>query len=315
MAIERMTSLASVLSSSDACIVLDGGLATELERNGCDINSALWSAEILINKPTIVEQVHLDYYISGADVAITASYQASVAGLTKYQSGWTSEDAEALIKRSVQLARNASIAARSQGITRPLFVAGSVGPYGAYLADGSEYRGDYALSTEDMMAFHRPRMQALVAAGVDVLALETIPSYTEAESLLQLLAEFPGMQAWVSFTLRDEGHISDGTPLRKVVSLIAAKEQICAMGINCVSETLAEQALAIFRTLTDKPLVIYPNSGEVYDATNKTWSGEQSQGLSLKDKATQWKKLGARLIGGCCRTTPDSIRTISSAIH
>jgi len=194
-------------------------------------------------------------------------------------------------------------------------VAGSVGPYGAYLADGSEYKGDYKLSTEDMKDFHRGRMRALVDAKVDILALETIPSYAEAEALIQLLKEFPGIDAWISFTLKDENHISDGTALDEVVQLLAAETQILAIGFNCVSETLAEHALANLRSFTDKPLVIYPNSGEVYDATTKTWSGEHSQGTSLQDKARRWRELGAEVHGGCCRTTPESIRTISKALE
>jgi homocysteine S-methyltransferase len=308
-------SLKKIITSTDACIVLDGGLATELERKGCDISSALWSADVLIDKPFLIEEVHLDYYLAGAEIAITASYQASVAGLMKHQPLLTAADAKTLIRRSVQLARNASLDARKRGVKRDLFVAGSIGPYGAFLADGSEYRGGYDLSNEDMMAFHRPRMQALVDAGVDVLALETVPSYAEAESLVQLLAEFPSIEAWFSFTLKDEEHISDGTPLSKVVHLLVAKEQVLALGINCVSETLAERALANLQALTNKPLVVYPNSGEIYDAIDKTWSGDRSHGSSLENKAQLWRKLGARLIGGCCRTTPDSIRTISTVLR
>jgi homocysteine S-methyltransferase len=145
--------------------------------------------------------------------------------------------------------------------------------------------------------------------------METIPSYAETEALLQVLREFPGMNAWVSFTLKDEKHISDGTSLRKVADLLNREDQIIAIGVNCVSEGLAEKALAILHEHTSKPLVVYPNSGEVYDATTKTWSGEESGGSSLQEKARRWHSLGARLIGGCCRTTPESIRTIRNALR
>ncbi|KIW06806.1 uncharacterized protein PV09_02486 [Verruconis gallopava] len=307
--------LRKILTETDAVVVLDGGLATELERKGCDISSKLWSAEVLINKPTLIQDVHLSYYNAGADVAITASYQASALGLLEHDPSMTQAKALELIQDSVNLANNARIAAKDGGVSRDLYIAGSVGPYGAYLADGSEYRGDYSLGDQAMADFHRPRISALVAAGVDVLAFETIPSYEEAAVLLQLLKMHADTCAWFSFTLKNEDHISDGTPLHKVVDLIGNSEQVVAIGVNCVPEHLVVGALRTLRSLTSKALVAYPNSGEVYDATTKTWGGQHSQGADLKDKAQNWYKLGARLVGGCCRTTPDSIYTINEALR
>jgi homocysteine S-methyltransferase len=308
-------SLRRILGDPETTIILDGGLATELERKGCNISGALWSAKILLDDPESIKQVHLDYFNAGADVAITASYQASVAGLVQHHPSMTAKHAKQLIQQSVQLAKDAKSIAKSNRLSKELFVAGSVGPYGAYLADGSEYRGDYSLPEQEMKDFHRPRIEALVDAGVDVLAFETIPSYDEAVALLHLLPEYPHIDAWFSFTLRDDSHISDGTPLRKLVELLENSEQVLAIGVNCVPEAMAEGALATLHTLTSKPLVIYPNSGEIYDAETKTWRGEHSQGAPLKDKAQKWRTLGARLIGGCCRTTPDSIRTINDALR
>lgn len=310
----RKKTIRQVLSTTDQTIVLDGGLATELERKGCNISTSLWSAEILINQPDLIKQVHQDYYAAGADVAISASYQASSDGLIKHMPGMTESEAKVLIKRSVELAKSAAASSQLQWVAKQLYVAGSIGPYGAFLADGSEYRGDYTLGVEDMKDFHRPRLRALVEAGVDILALETIPSFHETEALIQLLSEFPKTDAWISFTLKDEGHISDGTSLTALASLLATSDQVIAIGVNCIPEALAETALTNLRALTDKPLVVYPNSGEVYDATTKTWSGEHSQGEFLRDKARRWRDIGARLIGGCCRTTPESIQTVSDAL-
>lgn len=294
-------------------VVVDGALATELEARGCDLNSALWSAETLIHKPDLIYQVHLDYFLAGADVAITSSYQASVAGLQQH--GLSDLEARDLIKKSVELAKQArqEISRREPG--RDCFVAGSVGPYGAFLSDGSEYTGAYRLNSEKMKTFHRSRISALVEAGVDLLAFETIPSVHEAQDLLELVQEFPGTICWFSFTLRDENHLSDGTPFAKVLGLLNESPQVIAIGVNCIPEDLVSKAKKTMSTFTTKPLIAYPNSGEIYDAISKTWSGQRAQGKELDAQVKEWYSLGGRLIGGCCRTTPDDIRTIKKALQ
>lgn len=290
-------------------LILDGALATELEARGCQLADALWSAKVLMEDPELIYQVHYDYFVAGARCAITASYQATPQGFATR--GLSEDESLALIARSVELAQRARhdyLAVRPDAKT--LLVAGSVGPYGAFLADGSEYRGDYALPEAEMMAFHRPRVQALLAAGADLLACETLPSFAEAQALVKLLAEFPDARAWFSFTLRDAGHISDGTPLAEVVSWLNQQPQVVALGVNCVALESVTPALQQLQTLTDKPLVVYPNSGEQYDAGSKTWHSAPS-GCTLHDKLTEWQQAGARLIGGCCRTSPGDIAAIA----
>lgn len=290
-------------------LILDGALATELEARGCQLADALWSAKVLMEDPELIYQVHYDYFVAGARCAITASYQATPQGFATR--GLSEDESLALIARSVELAQRARhdyLAVRPDAKT--LLVAGSVGPYGAFLADGSEYRGDYALPEAEMMAFHRPRVQALLAAGADLLACETLPSFAEAQALVKLLAEFPDARAWFSFTLRDAGHISDGTPLAEVVSWLNKQPQVVALGVNCVALESVTPALQQLQTLTDKPLVVYPNSGEQYDAGSKTWHSAPS-GCTLHDKLAEWQQAGARLIGGCCRTSPGDIAAIA----
>ncbi|UZH04745.1 homocysteine S-methyltransferase [Pantoea anthophila] len=290
-------------------LILDGALATELEARGCQLADALWSAKVLMEDPELIYQVHYDYFVAGARCAITASYQATPQGFATR--GLSEDESLALIARSVELAQRARhdyLAVRPDAKT--LLVAGSVGPYGAFLADGSEYRGDYALPEAVMMAFHRPRVQALLAAGADLLACETLPSFAEAQALVKLLAEFPDARAWFSFTLRDAGHISDGTPLAEVVSWLNQQPQVVALGVNCVALESVTPALQQLQTLTDKPLVVYPNSGEQYDAGSKTWHSAPS-GCTLHDKLAEWQQAGARLIGGCCRTSPGDIAAIA----
>lgn len=292
-----------------AGLVLDGAMATELEARGCDLTDALWSAKVLIENPELIYQVHYDYFKAGAQVAITASYQATPQGFAKR--GLDETASLALIARSVALA----IEAREDYLAEspqsgPLLVAGSVGPYGAFLADGSEYRGDYALPQAEMMAFHRPRVRALVAAGADILACETLPSFAEVQALVALLAEFPATPAWFSFTLRDSDHLSDGTPLADVLAYLEDKPQVVALGINCIALDKVTAALKVFSALSAKPLVVYPNSGEQYDAASKSWHSDASS-CSLIDNLAEWQAAGAKLIGGCCRTTPADIKAIA----
>lgn len=307
-----MNPIASVLDQHPA-LVIDGALATELERRGYDLKDELWSAKILLEQPDAIKKLHFDYFKAGADCAITASYQATVEGFTKR--GLNKKEAIALIQRSVKLA----IEARDEfwadetnraGRSKP-FIAASVGPYGAFLADGSEYRGNYGLSEKELMDFHRPRVRALVEAGADMLACETIPSPVEAQALAKLLREFPNAAAWLSFSARDEKHISEGQAFADCVNQFGNNTQILAIGVNCTSPKYIPSLIREAKKVTDKPVLVYPNSGETYDAVNHDWNGDPVS-ESFGEQAKEWYNAGAGLIGGCCRTTPDDIRAISS---
>ena len=312
------TTLSGVLAVG-ANLTVDGALATELEAHGCDLEDPLWSAKVLLEQPHLVKRVHRDYFRAGAAVATTASYQATTLGFARR--GLGEEAALELVALSVRLADEArrEYLAENPG-KGPLLVAGSVGPYGAYLADGSEYRGDYVLGRDELLAFHRPRIAALVEAGADFLACETLPSLPEAEALLALLQEFD-VEAWLSFTLRDGGHISDGTPLAEVATLCAGHPLAVAIGVNCVPLELVSPALEALGKATGMPLIAYPNSGESYDAVTKTWgpaaAGDNPAGpgsslpQSLSEGTPIWRELGARLVGGCCRTTPQDIAAVA----
>lgn len=300
-------------------LVADGALATELEARGCDLADPLWSAKVLFEQPDLIRQVHRDYFRAGAAVAITASYQATPQGFK--QRGIGEAKALELVALSVRLADEARREHLDENPDAgPLLIAGSVGPYGAYLADGSEYRGEYDLGKSGFMDFHRPRIAALVEAGVDFLACETLPSLPEAEALLGLVEEFD-VESWFSFTLRDGGHISDGTPLAGVAGLCAGHPHVAAIGVNCVPLELVTPALGALRSATRTPLIAYPNSGECYDAVSKTWdpapapdgaAGSGSNQLpSLAAEARAWRGLGARIVGGCCRTTPRDIAAVA----
>jgi homocysteine S-methyltransferase len=304
----------SRILDAGANLTLDGALATELEARGCKLDDPLWSAKVLMERPQLIRQVHRDYFDAGASVALTASYQATPQGFARR--GITEEKALELVALSVRLADEARREYLAENPDAgPLLVAGSVGPYGAYLADGSEYRGDYFLRREEFMDFHRPRVAALVNAGADLVAFETLPSFAEAEALLAL-AEESDVESWFSFTLRDGGHISDGTPLGEVAALFAGHPRVAAIGVNCVPLEMVSPALEALRLASEKPLIAYPNSGESYDPVTKTWGpatgADGSSGPSrLVEDSGRWRELGARLIGGCCRTTPKDIASLA----
>ncbi|MCS6982240.1 MAG: homocysteine S-methyltransferase [Flavobacteriales bacterium] len=307
-----MDPLSAALSQRPV-LILDGALATELERRGCHIADPLWSAKILLEQPELIQAIHYEYFEAGADVAITASYQATIPGFMRR--GLSEREAVELIQRSVTLAREArdrfwSLQGLASGRMRPL-VAASIGPYGAFLHDGSEYRGNYGLSAKALKEFHRPRMAALLAAAPDLLACETIPCLEEACTLTELLEEFPGAVAYMSFSARDGGHTAQGEPIAQAVAAVASHPQVVAVGVNCTAPRFIQELIGHIRSVTDKPIVVYPNSGETYDPLRQSWIG-RSESACLATYAPDWFHAGARLIGGCCRTSPQDIKALAA---
>jgi homocysteine S-methyltransferase len=296
-------------------LILDGGLATELEARGHDLSDELWSARLLIDDPEAIRQVHRDYLEAGADCIISASYQGTVAGFMRR--GMSQWQAEELLRLSVQLAIEArdtfwADPAHRSGRLRPI-VAASVGPYGAALADGSEYSGAYDLDEEQLVEFHRPRWQLLAGAGADILACETIPSLRESRALARLLQETPGRFAWFSFSCRDGQHISDGARLSDCLRPLDRLEQVAAVGVNCTPPRFIPELIVEARSATSKPILVYPNSGEQYDVVHKRWLG-LSDSAHFASESVQWCSAGATLIGGCCRTGPEHIRQIRARL-
>ncbi|MFI8090561.1 homocysteine S-methyltransferase [Streptomyces sp. NPDC086080] len=290
---------------ADGTVVLDGGLSNQLASAGHDLSDELWSARLLAEDPAAVTEAHLAYYEAGADVAITASYQATYEGFARRGTG--REEASALLALSVGCAREAARRARA---SRPLWVAASVGPYGAMLADGSEYRGRYGLSVTDLERFHRPRMEVLAAAAPDVLALETIPDTDEAEALLRALRRL-GTPAWLSYSVAGD-RTRAGQPLEDAFALAAAADEVIAVGVNCCTPRDADRAVALAARVTGKPVVVYPNSGETWDAEARAWTGRST---FTAGRVTGWRASGARLIGGCCRVGPATISSIAEVLR
>ncbi len=297
--------------NQSGAFILDGGLATQLEARGCDLSDDLWSARLLLENPDLIRQVHLDYYLAGADCATTASYQATIPGFCKR--GHSVSQAIHLIRLSTQLALEArelfwADKQNRVGRLRPL-VAASIGPYGAYLANGAEYTGNYDLDEAGLFHWHQERWHILATSGADLLACETIPSFAEARAITHLLPETPQTLAWVSFSCRDGQHISDGTPIADCAAFLSDFPQILAVGINCTPPRYIHSLIQQITHVTDKPIVVYPNSGETYDPVHHCWQG-LADASQFGTMSKEWRRAGAALIGGCCRTTPAHIRQI-----
>lgn len=295
-------------------IVLDGGLGTRLEARGNDVTSALWSAEVLRSTPEEVRATHLDFFHAGARVATTASYQVSYDGYARVGIG--ADVVDALLKHSVEAARDAR---ETAGLTSEnAWVLASIGPFGASLGDGSEYTGAYALGEAELQQWHLRRMHVLAASGPDALLCETIPSIAEARALAGAMHQTHDLTpsqsthspVILSFTVAD-GILRSGESLAEAAHVAAETPGIVAIGVNCSSATDATTALRAFREVTELPFIVYPNSGEVWNARARSWDGDVHPLVSYVD---EWIGLGARLIGGCCRVDTPELHQIAGAV-
>jgi homocysteine S-methyltransferase len=285
-------------------VLLDGGLATTLEAAGTELPGPLWSAQALVSAPTAVEAAHRAFIDADAEVVLTASYQLSALGLRR--AGLAASDVDGLFRRSVELARLAAEAA-----PHPVWVAGSLGPYGAALADGSEYTGRYDLAPGALHEFHAPRVDALLAAGVDVVAFETVPAGAEVEVIAEVLRG-TGRDAWVSVTVAGDGtRTPRGEPLSEALAPALEVDEVLAVGVNClpphlVASALEELAIAGRR---GRALLAKPNAGARWDPARQLWTREQGPA----DPAP-WVAAGAALVGGCCGTGPDDLAGLAAAL-
>jgi len=291
-------------------VLIDGGLATQCQAMGNSIDGDLWSAVLLKENPRAIVDASRAYLDAGAEIIATASYQASRQGFMT--TGLSAEDTDELIVSSVSLAQQArdEFLRDNPDTRRVPLVAASIGPYGAVLHDGSEYTGTYDIAEEDLFEFHRERLRLLDGAGADLLACETIPSMMEARVLCELLRS-TSCPAWISFSCRDEQHLCDGAPLAEAAARFRAHPSVLAVGVNCVQPTLLVSLINVIKeSVPDKAIVVYPNSGEVYDADDNSWSGTVTD-LQCERSAQEWIDAGARLVGGCCRIGPEQIAAMA----
>lgn len=293
-------------------LVVDGASGSELESKGHDINDALWSAQLLMEKPEAILALHHEYLQAGADCITTVSYQATVQGFMKR--GLSENQSNSLLQLSVQLALQArdefwADDTNRVGRVKPI-VAASIGPYGAYLADGSEYRGDYGLDEMALIDFHHKRMATIIAAKPDIIACETVPCLIEAKALVTVLKSFPETSAWICFSAKDAIHTNNGETLRSCAQYLDKQTQVAAIGINCTAPQYAASLIQEIKAVTHKAIIVYPNGGGSYDAVTKTWSTDTKPD-SYSEMAKHWYETGATMIGGCCQTRPSDIAGIA----
>jgi homocysteine S-methyltransferase len=287
--------------------ILDGGMATELEKLGCDLSGPLWSAHVLREPPEKIEAVHDSYLDAGADCILTASYQVSAEAYAEI--GLSPEAAAASLRESVRLAENA----RTRHPGRRILIAASLGPYGAALHNGAEYHGNYDISFDQLVGFHARRLAVLAETNADLIAFETIPSFEEAKAIVAALEQYPEIPAWVSFICRDASHTAHDEPITDCVSLLNPAPQVVAVGINCTAPAFVTPLIQTLKASTTKPIVVYPNSGEGWDAVSRSWTGKTDP-AGFAASAREWREAGAQIIGGCCRTGPEHVRSIRTAL-
>jgi homocysteine S-methyltransferase len=290
--------------------VLDGGMATELERRGADISGPLWSARILHASPQTIAEVHRAYLEAGADCISTASYQVSAQSYK--DGGYSPEEARQALRQSVRLADEARVRYEHE-TGRRVLVAASLGPYGAALHNGAEYHGRYDIGFDALVEFHAERLKVLGETSADLIAFETIPSLEEARAILAALHLYRDLGAWLSFTCRDGRHVAHGELLADCGAMLEGEPQVVAVGINCTAPRLVADLLGELRRATSKALIVYPNSGETWDAACRCWRGE-SDACEFGALAKRWRQAGAQAVGGCCRTGPDHVRAVRAAL-
>jgi homocysteine S-methyltransferase len=305
---ESVTKAPHGASILDGVRILDGAMATELESRGTNIDGPLWSAHVLEETPEKIVAVHRAYIEAGTDCIETASYQVSRMGYAEY--GCALERADAALLRAVELARTAA----AEFPSRRVVVAASLGPYGAALHNGAEYTGDYNCSYTELVAFHHERIAVLAGARgaqrPDLIAFETLPSLDEARAIGEALAEWLDLRAWFSFTCRDAEHVAHGELLRDCAAAVASLPQTVAIGVNCTRPALIASLISELRSASAKPILVYPNSGEGWDAAHRCWTGA-SDPHEYGAMAKEWFEAGAQIVGGCCRTRPTHIHAVA----
>ncbi|WP_320035411.1 homocysteine S-methyltransferase [Halarcobacter sp.] len=298
-----------------ALLILDGALGTRLQEKGFDINDSLWSAKFLNENPKALQDIHTEYLNAGADCIITSSYQASIEGFVK--KGFDEKTAKNLLILSIQLAKDARDEFweenKSQNRIKPL-VAASIGPYGAYLADGSEYSGNYKISDEELKEFHKNRLEIIARTNPDIFAVETIPSLKEAKIICELLKDFKDICSWISFSAKDSSFTNAGDDIETCVKYLDTQEHISAIGINCTSPQYIQSLVKKIKKSSNKNIVVYPNGGAKYNPLIKQWESSPTDEKEFAKMANLWKNEGANIIGGCCQTGPKEIKELRKTL-
>lgn len=291
--------------------LIDGAMSTALEQLGADTDNSLWTASVLDKQPDLIKKVHEDYFNAGARLTITDTYQANIQAFVA--NGYSEQRAHQLVKLAVKLAKEARDEYEQKtGVHN--YIAGALGPYGAYLADGSEYTGNYHLSKKEYKGFHRPRLADILSVGVDIIAIETQPRLDEVQAELELAKELaPDTPCYVTFTLKDSTTLPDGTKLANAAKVVSQYDNVIAVGINCVPLEEVTPAVKIVHASTDKPVIAYPNSSAIYHPATKIWTFPHGH-HSLASYLPEWLNVGLTIVGGCCTTATHDIELLHESL-
>ncbi|MGV2875897.1 homocysteine S-methyltransferase [Macrococcus capreoli] len=282
--------------------LLDGGFGTTVEAYGYDVKHELWSTHLIKEHPEAILKVHQAFVNNGAEIILTNTYQGAVQSFLN--TGYTEREAEGYLQAAVELAH--------QSVSSNVLVAASLGPYGAMLGNGSEYTGAYQVRQSDYIEYHMQRLNILIEAGIRVFAFETIPNIEEVKAVKALLEDYPDIEAWLSVTLKDSAHLSDGTPIEEVIEVVNGIDNVHAFGVNCTSVKVIDGAVERLLALSEKAIILYPNGGRKYDAVEKVWIDQDD--ISLIEATVKWKQLGVKIIGGCCQVGPEEIGALSAVL-
>ncbi len=292
-------------------LILDGALGTQMQNHGFNINDSLWSAKFLDENPNAIKLVHKEYLEAGADCIITSSYQASLEGFL--EKGFSEEKADHLISSSIKIAKDTRDefweSYKNSDRLKPL-VAASIGPYGAYLANGAEYSGAYEISEKKLSSFHKRRLDTIMKMSPDIIACETIPLFSEIKILSKLLEKYKTTTSWLCLSAKNESLTNAGDDVEEVISWLNAQKHIDAIGVNCTAPQYISTLVKKIKKLSDKLIVIYPNGGSAYNPITKLWESSLTNSEEFAKMAYLWNSLGANIIGGCCETTPKEIKKI-----
>ncbi|MDJ0869310.1 MAG: homocysteine S-methyltransferase family protein [Myxococcota bacterium] len=276
-----------------APLVADGATGTELERRGAHTGLPLWSTHALLDAPELVEAIHRDYVLAGAELLTANTFRTQTRTLAR---GGAGDRAAELTALAVELARRAAAAGPG-----PIWIAGSM----PTLEDC--YRPDLVPPDDALAREHAEHAGNLAAAGCDLVLVETMNSVREARAATRA-ARDTDLPVWVSFVTDAGARLLSGEPLREALDAITPLEPL-AVGVNCLPPRCVAPALPLLAA-TGLPVGVYANLGAPNDETGFTRSDDCSP-AELAEAARRWLAAGVRLIGGCCGTTPEHVRALA----
>ena len=279
--------------------LLDGSMSFPMEQLGYNLKNKLWTGKALINNPDLIKDIHKGYIDAGADFISTSTYQISFDRLKNM--GYQSEEIKKIFQKSVDIVKDAI---EESKLKKEIKIVGSFGPYASYDPEASEYIGEYDSTDIEIKKFHLNNIRIIEETDLDIILYETIPCLREIKILSEALSHST-KEIWISITCNEEMEFRDGSSFKDACEIISKIEKITTMGINCFSPLLVKKAIDLLKKYSNKKILIYPNSGEIYNPKERFWTGNNEFNNSM---IKNWLSLYPDIIGGCCRIGYDDIK-------